>query len=406
MGKQYGVVFVRFINKGNTLSSKEYAYNVDEKLYKKLSLISFTYQDIIVGYEYYNKFLIVNERGYNYRDNPVVFTRLYKGSYEDIEDIEDPKKELTFLSSYMYYGQTSIEVKEEEKRQMYSSSNTSSISNAATIAASSFINLSETIANYADTLGTIDTTSLYVSKNDNYSNTAINSNWSSLSDMVADEVEKQINKKDKERKGNNMFENLMKNVKFGKVTDVFMSVYGPAFKSSNGEYISYDKKGENWIDVTGMTIDMPAAYMIPVAKSDVKEGDFILHNNTWVRVIGVYENKIEVEKIFEKEVVSIVPTKNVFGFDYYTKLVSFGLEGLVNTADESNPFGNFIPFLMMGDNSNSDDILPLMLMMNSKGGAPSMDFSNPLMFYVLMGDGKLNKFDKMLPLMLMMNQNK
>lgn len=96
----------------------------------------------------------------------------------------------------------------------------------------------------------------------------------------------------------------------------------------------------------------------------------------------------------------------IFGFDYYTKLVSFGLEDLVNTADESNPFGNFIPFLMMGDNSNSDDILPLMLMMNSKGGAPSMDFSNPLMFYVLMGDGKLNKFDKMLPLMLMMNQNK
>ena len=308
----------------------------------------------------------------------------------------------------MYDGQTSIEV-EEEKKEMYSSSNTNSINIAAattTAATSSFANLSEAIANCADTLGTIDTTSLYVSKNDNYSSTAINSNWNGISDIIADKVEKQINKKDKERKGNNMFENLMKNVKFGKVTDVFMSVYGPAFKSSNGEYISYDKKGENWIDVTGMTIDMPAAYMIPVAKSDVKEGDFILHNNTWVRVIGVYENKIEVEKIFEKEVVSIVPTKNIFGFDYYTKLVSFGLEGLVNTADESNPFGNFIPFLMMGDNSNSDDILPLMLMMNSKGGAPSMDFSNPLMFYVLMGDGKLNKFDKMLPLMLMMNQNK
>ena len=151
---------------------------------------------------------------------------------------------------------------------------------------------------------------------------------------------------------------------------------------------------------------MPAAYMIPVAKSDVEEGDFILHNNTWVRVIGVEEGKIEVEKVFEKEVVSIIPTKNLFGFDYYTKLVSFGLEGLINSADESNPFGNFIPFLLMGDNSDLDDILPLMLMMNSKNGAPSMNFNNPLMFYILMGDGKSNKFDKMLPLMLMMNQNK
>ena len=114
----------------------------------------------------------------------------------------------------------------------------------------------------------------------------------------------------------------------------------------------------------------------------------------------------ELVTILEKEVVSIVPTKNLFGFDYYTKLVSFGLEGLINSADESNPFGNFIPFLLMGDNSDLDDILPLMLMMNSKNVAPSMNFNNPLMFYILMGDGKSNKFDKMLPLILMMNQNK
>ena len=45
-------------------------------------------------------------------------------------------------------------------------------------------------------------------------------------------------------------------------------------------------------------------------------------------------------------------------------------------------------------------------LMNSKNGAPSMNFNNPLMLYILMGDGKSNKFDKMLPLMLMMNQNK
>ena len=66
MDKQYGVVSVRFINKGNKLSSKEYSYNVDEKLYKKLASISFTYYDIIMNYKYYNKFLIVNENGYNY----------------------------------------------------------------------------------------------------------------------------------------------------------------------------------------------------------------------------------------------------------------------------------------------------------------------------------------------------
>lgn len=394
MDKQYGVVSVRFINKGNKLSSREYSYNVDEKLYKKLASISFTYYDAIVNYKYYNKFLIVNENGYDYKNTPVVFTELYQGPYRGTGYSD---KDLIFLSSYMYDGQTSIEV-EEEKKEMWNSANTNTNQSY-----NSIINSSDYLDRKSTCIGYNDLTT-----------TTTNIEADSISDRIEDEVGKYfnikngeyINIKNKERKDNNMFENLMKNVKFGKVTDVFMSVYGPAFKSSNGEYISYDKNGESWIDVTGMTIDMPAAYMIPVAKSDVEEGDFILHNNTWVRVIGVEENKIEVEKILEKEVVSIVPTKNLFGFDYYTKLVSFGLEGLVNSADENNPFGNFIPFLLMGDNSDLDDILPLMLMMNSKDGAPSMNFNDPLMLYILMGDGKSNKFDKMLSLMLMMNQNK
>ena len=380
MDKQYGVVSVRFINKGNKLSSKEYSYNVDEKLYKKLASISFTYYDIM-NYKYYNKFLIVNENGYDYKNTPVVFTKLYQGPYRGTAYSGE---DLVFLSFCKYDGQTNIEV-EEEIKEMYSSVNTNQFY-------SSIIN----------TTGYLDRNSICISYND----VAIDTKADCISNRMKNELVEYINNKYKERKDNNMFENLMKNVKFGKVTDVFMSAYGPAFKSSNGEYISYDKNGENWIDVTGMTIDMPAAYMIPVAKSDVEEGDFILHNNTWVRVIGVEEGKIEVEKVFEKEVVSIIPTKNLFGFDYYTKLVSFGLEGLINSADENNPFGNFIPFLLMGDNSDLDDILPLMLMMNSKNGAPSMNFNNPLMFYILMGDGKSNKFDKMLPLMLMMNQNK
>ena len=381
MDKQYGVVSVRFINKGNKLSSKEYSYNVDEKLYKKLASISFTYYDIIMNYKYYNKFLIVNENGYDYKNTPVVFTKLYQGPYRGTAYSGE---DLVFLSFCKYDGQTNIEV-EEEFKEMYSS-----------------VNTNQFYSSINNTTGYLDRNSICISYND----VAIDTKANCISNRMKNELVEYINNKYKERKDNNMFENLMKNVKFGKVTDVFMSAYGPAFKSSNGEYISYDKNGENWIDVTGMTIDMPAAYMIPVAKSDVEEGDFILHNNTWVRVIGVEESKIEVEKVFEKEVVSIIPTKNLFGFDYYTKLVSFGLEGLINSADESNPFGNFIPFLLMGDNSDLDDILPLMLMMNSKNGAPSMNFNNPLMFYILMGDGKSNKFDKMLPLMLMMNQNK
>ena len=119
MDKQYGVVSVRFINKGNKLSSKEYSYNVDEKLYKKLASISFTYYDIM-NYKYYNKFLIVNENGYDYKNTPVVFTKLYQGPYRGTAYSGE---DLVFLSFCKYDGQTNIEV-EEEIKEMCGSANT------------------------------------------------------------------------------------------------------------------------------------------------------------------------------------------------------------------------------------------------------------------------------------------
>ena len=55
--------------------------------------------------------------------------------------------------------------------------------------------------------------------------------------------------------------------------------------------------------------------------------------------------------------------------------------------------------LMLGDNKDMGDLLPLMLMTGNSG----LDMSNPLMMYALMGD---KGSDNLLPLMLMMNSQK
>lgn len=184
------------------------------------------------------------------------------------------------------------------------------------------------------------------------------------------------------KEGKNMFENIMKDIKFGPATDVRFSIYGPAFNGGDRWLARYE--GE-WVDVSDMLIDVGnICYMMPVAKNSIKEGDFILHKGKWVRVdcIVEKENFIYVEKINEQEVVQVLPTKNMFGFDYYTKLMcpieSFeGAEGFGATTD--NPFG-MLPFIMAMKDGKKDNLLPLMMM------SGKMDMSNPMMLMMLSGD--------------------
>ena len=198
----------------------------------------------------------------------------------------------------------------------------------------------------------------------------------------------------------NMFENMTKDIKFGPVTDIKFSIYGPAF--NGGDRWLARHEGE-WVDVSDMLIDIGnICYMMPVAKNSIKEGDFILHKGKWARVdcIVEEENFIAVEKINEQEVVQVLPTKNMFGFDYYTKLMcpieSFeGAEGFGATTD--NPFG-MLPFIMAMKDGKKDNLLPLM-MMNGK-----MDMSNPMMLMMLSGDN--SNLGLMMAMMAMKKKDK
>lgn len=209
-----------------------------------------------------------------------------------------------------------------------------------------------------------------------------------------------MNKKEEEKSMN--MKSITKDFRFGKVNDVRMSIYGPAFNTAlNGnEWLAYDKANEDWVDVSPFNFDMkfPVFYMMPVAKDKVATGDFILHCNSWVRIVD-FDDALRpiAEDPWKKEIITIMPTKNMFGFDFYTKLVNvFG--DFAGKASKDNPFGNMLPFMMMSDGGKMEDMLPMLMMMGGQ-----FDMSNPMMLMAMCGDGKMGD---MLPLMMMMNMNK
>ena len=210
-------------------------------------------------------------------------------------------------------------------------------------------------------------------------------------------------KLEEERKGNSMKSNtLFKDIQFGRAKGVVMSIYGPAFPTidNEDEYIAYSKKDDEWIDVSPMIFDRDIAlfYAMPVAKDNLAVGDFIFHNGGWVRVIDFDEAlRPVVETPKTKTVNTILATRNMFGFDFYTKLISpFG--DVMDCASADKPFGNILPFMLLQD-SNSADFLPMLLL--SQGG--KFDTSNPMMLYFLMKDGKNSEI---LPFLMMGMMNK
>ena len=195
------------------------------------------------------------------------------------------------------------------------------------------------------------------------------------------------------------------NFDFGPCTNdnVRMSMYGLAVKNSDGVWVSYDRNGKQIMDVDIFNFDgRKFMYKIPVAVKDIAVGDVVVHKRVPMFVESV-ENGIHVVDIFAGEKRNILPTSNMFGFNFVTKIVSVVDMSNVN-ANENNPFGNMLPLMLFADgDKNNKDFDPLMLMMMLMNGGNIGDFSkNPLMMYALFGaDNK----DMLLPLMLMNNGN-
>lgn len=213
-------------------------------------------------------------------------------------------------------------------------------------------------------------------------------------DKIESEVE--IN----ESKENKRMKNF--NFDFGPCTNdnVRMSMYGLAVKNADGTYVSFNPATREIIDVDILNFDGGKyMYKMPVATKDVAVGDVIIHQRKPMFVEGFTElgGVMAVDPV-AGERKEILPTKNMFNFNFVTKVVSlFNMCGTATPTTEQ-PFGNMLPFMLMGEEGGDIDPMMLMFMMNQSGGANTSVFGNPMMMYFLMKDKNKSDID---PMMLM-----
>ena len=139
-------------------------------------------------------------------------------------------------------------------------------------------------------------------------------------------------------------------------------------------------------------------YKMPVAVKDVKKGDIIVNsaigNNCYLLVQDIAENGIVVIDPMDKTVKTIVPETNLFNFAFYVKVMCpFNMESM--GVDESNPFGNLMPFMFMSKDKDND-MFKYMILMQMCG---QKEF-NPMMFMMM---DKEN--DDMFKYMMLMQMN-
>lgn len=208
-----------------------------------------------------------------------------------------------------------------------------------------------------------------------------------------EELENKLNKKQENR-----FKTMkMLNMEFGPVNSekVRMSPFGLAIRNAKGTWVSYDATKDAVVDVEAFNFDSSNfLYMVPVAMSEIKPKDIIVHNGKPCFVEQCYNSSIKVNDIFEGEIKEIKPTTNMFGFNYMTKVVcllDFG------TPSAENPFGNM---WMLALADEVEDINPMMAMMMFNQQDKNM-MNNPMMMALLMNESKNN--NDMLTTMLAMN---
>lgn len=245
---------------------------------------------------------------------------------------------------------------------------------------------------------------------DGYTITSSTSGTISLVENIEDTARKIFNEEWNKRKENNKMK--FSNFDFGPCVNdnVRMSMYGIAIKNAAGTYVSYDATSGEIIDVDVFNFD-GGKYMfkMPVAIKDVKVGDVIIHNRTPMFVVGFAEGTgdLIVVDIRAGEKKTIMPIRNMFHFDFVTKIVSlFDMTGMAQPSVDM-PFGNMLPLMLMSDDNKDMDMKDI-LMMSTLANGGNMGNMNPMMLYFLASneDGDTSMKDMLLPMMLLSNQQK
>lgn len=198
-------------------------------------------------------------------------------------------------------------------------------------------------------------------------------------------------KKEKENKTMGMNMNkIFGNMEFGKVNTnaIKYSVAGLAFRGNDGNYLTYDLDKMEATNIGDMVFDFDSIFVMPAATKDIQRGDIIKHQSIYVIVKNKNEdNTIAAINPITATEVTIIPVKNVFGFNYVSKVVNM-FAGMAPDGD--NPFGDMnkmFPMMMLAGEEN--DMFTTLAMMNMfNGNTEGMDFMNNPMFMYAMMKGK------------------
>lgn len=228
--------------------------------------------------------------------------------------------------------------------------------------------------------------------------------FNKVMDTAGKEVADMFNSKEKEKESKMDFSKML-NIDFGKVphtAELKPSIYGVAVLGFDNRYRAYDKINDKVMDVTGMTFDTDMLFKIPVAVSQVRVGDVIINASNYVTVTNVHPDgtfTVVDPKASEQKIA--IPAKNMFGFDFVTKIM-YPFENMVQPSDD-NPFGlNPMTMMMLSDGADMDMSTILALsMMNGNSGMMDQNMLIPLM---LMDNGKSGNKDSLILAIAMMNQ--
>ena len=200
-------------------------------------------------------------------------------------------------------------------------------------------------------------------------------------------VEDETATKSKSEKENKMNTSIINRdaIKFGRVSTskLTYSAYGVAVVDNEGRAkVMVDN---SIMDVTGFTFDGLPIYQMPVAIKDSKSGDIVLHNDSYMIVVESKKDSFVVIDIANGEDKVVRPFKNVFGFNYMTKVVDLfkmmpPSQDNAMTPSENNPFGNPLMLFAMSGQKVDDD-LAMMAMMSMNGNG--MNFNAMLPFMLL-----------------------
>jgi hypothetical protein len=151
-------------------------------------------------------------------------------------------------------------------------------------------------------------------------------------------------------------------------------------------------------------------YTIPTPISNIVAGDVIMSNDLayYVKDFTDDNNIIAINLNGEAEK-TIVTKTNIFGMYFYSKVMDFTKS--MGVTDANNPMASMIPFMMMSDGGESNDMFKMMMMSQAFGGANGnnnvFDFSNPMMMMLLMDNkGDNDDFFTMMALQGMATQKK